>query len=1604
MRALLLPGRFAAVVLGLVTLLPSTLSAQTTHLVSTEAQLRAALSTGAIGDTVRLQSSITLTADLPTIGRSLTVDGAGFTLSGADLYRGLVVLRTGGGTAPPVNVDLQNLTIANTVAIGGAGGNGNAGGGGGAGLGGAIFVGDGANLSVSNVNVTISTAIGGSGGAAVGGTAYGGGGGMGGAGGSAVGGFSGGGGGFGSTATGGTNSAGGPGIVTGGGPGGAGQFPGGTNGGGGGAGPLAGGGGHLAGNAATTAGNGGLGGGGGGGRVPGSGGMGGGGGAGDDGGTGGYGGGGGGSANVAGGFGGNFGGDGGGAAGGGGGGAGLGGAIFVDGNGSITVNGPLNINGTNVIAGAGSGGGTNGQAHGGAMFLAGVGTIFFNTGAGTSGEIQDAIVDEMGAGLGDPGFWSVVKDGAGTVVLSGANRYGGETAIFGGTLQIANENNIGFGNVWIGDATLSITSGGNFAQRLDLAGLATLNVTPGATVNWNGTVADMMFENGPASGTLQLTGGGTLALNAGLNTYTGGTIVRGGSTLQVGTDAALGLGGSVTLGDGVSTGALSITAGASFASLRQIFLGAAGGIIDAQSGSTVTMNGVITGAGGLTKTGSGTLILNGANAYGGATSVDGGLLQAGAANIFSAAASLNVAAGAAVNLNIFDQSIAGLGGNGAINLGSAQLTVGASGASSLFGGTIGGTGRLVKTGGGVLALTGTNSYSGGTFVVQGVLLGTTTSLQGNIVNNALVVFDQAATGTYAGVMSGSGALVKNGSGTLVLSGANTYAGGTTVTNGILAGTTTSLRGTIVNNAIVMFDQAFTGTFAGTMSGTGSLVKTGTGTVTLNGSNTHAGGTAVNAGVLIAGASGVFGSGPLQIDAGALVDLANNSQTLSTIAGEGNLALGSATLTLGSGDASSAFNGGISGSGRLVKTGSGTLVLGGGNTYSGGTFVAGGALVGNSTSLQGHFVNDALVVFDQDFNGTFGGNMSGAGVLQKSGTGTLTITGTHTHSGGTVVTGGTLVGTAANLGGTILNDSSVMFGGAADGTFSGTLVGGGTFGKTGTGTLFLNGSHGHFGAFNVSEGTLALNGTLGSSVFVSPNATFRALGAVLGSVNVSGTLLVPSPPSSFAAFARTAATTDRLVSDPLFTVGGDLDLNPGSHLTLPVGSGPNPTILVGGAARLNGTTINVDPLDAGNQRATSFLAIAAQNGLTMTNTSASSLDPVFIPYLRQDRNMLFVTLLNLGIPLSTSVTDPNAASVGAAIDKFKLGATGDQLTVVRELTGLDDAALNDALRQISGEAHASLLQFGIRDSEMATDIVRRQISARRREILLGAPLGPSWWAQFGGERGRLSNAAGNRVGTMELATGVGGLDYRPSEKWIFGLGGGLVGGNMSLSDLSSSADVRSPRAFGYAGYRPKGFGVRGGGSFARQQSDTNRRIVFQSVLPEELGGGPLGEGINREAIAEEVTLINDQWSEYDDDQQIKTYTIDWLIGVRRASFTRRGFIESGADALSLLMPEQTVTLRQTNVMIHLWRREKDFRPFFEMLYRREMTDGETTTELEFPGEPDSRFQVDGLPAPKNILNARGGATMFTGFGVWTFEYQYRRATGQTTHTGDIRVRF
>ena len=168
-----------------------------------------------------------------------------------------------------------------------------------------------------------------------------------------------------------------------------------------------------------------------------------------------------------------------------------------------------------------------------------------------------------------------------------------------------------------------------------------------------------------------------------------------------------------------------------------------------------------------------------------------------------------------------------------------------------------------------------------------------------------------------------------------------------------------------------------------------MTKTGTGTLTLSGVNSYSGGTVVGSGTIRAGATDVFGTGSIQVNGGATLDLNSLNQTVGSLAGTGNVTLGSATLNAGNDNTSTSFNGVISGTGGLVKSGNGTLTVRGANTYTGGTTVSGGTLVGATTSIQGNVTDNAQLDFNQNTNGSFAGSIFGSGSLTKSGTGTVT---------------------------------------------------------------------------------------------------------------------------------------------------------------------------------------------------------------------------------------------------------------------------------------------------------------------------------------------------------------------------------------------------------------------------------------------------------------------------------------------------------------------------------------------------------------------------------------------------------------------------------------
>ncbi len=726
--------------------------------VGNEAQLRAALSAAGNGDTINFTANITLSGaggDLPVIAASIGITGNGFALDGGGTQRGLFAY-SGAST-------ISNLTIQNTVAKGGDGGDGGGGGGGGMGAGGALFVNAGADVTISQVTFSNTRATGGNGGDALNYNGGGGGGGLGGNGGSTLtGGNSGGSGGGGL----GTGSNGADGGSSGGGAGQSGTS--GALGNGAAAGSGGGSNGTTGGAGGTHAGGGGSGGGGHGGMPGNS--NGGGGGGGGDGGTNGADS----SAGGAGGHGGLF-----------GGGAGSGGHT-----GSAGGNGGFGGGG----GGGGSYGGDPAGGWGGYGGGGGSGSQWPGQGGFGSGN-GDAAHGGGGAGLGGAIF---VRDG-GTLTIADSSQAGGSAT--GGTSG--------------GDASGQGAGSGYF---LGGSGTLSLNVSSGLTRSITGQIADergfiastpgYVAPSGFIAGSWGVTKTGAgLQVFSGANVYSGATAIDGG-TLRAGAANSFSANSAhlVASGAALELDNRDQTIG-SLAGAGVVRLGSAT-LTTHRDNSTTTFSGAVSGTGGLTKTGTGTLTLSGDILYEGATLVNAGQLNISGNTAGDSA--FTVAAGATLGIDGF-QVLGSLRGAGTVTNSSASLArfiTGIDNSNATFSGTItDGTAPLSLwiDGNGITTLTGNNTYTGGTAICDCSTLqigdgGTTGAIVGNVINGGTLIFNRANDYTFAGEIEDDGTdrgtVVKTGAGNTILSGFNAYTGATIVNAGKL-----SVNGSIASSSM-----------------------------------------------------------------------------------------------------------------------------------------------------------------------------------------------------------------------------------------------------------------------------------------------------------------------------------------------------------------------------------------------------------------------------------------------------------------------------------------------------------------------------------------------------------------------------------------------------------------------------------------------------------------------------------------------------------------------------------------------------------------------------------------------------------------------------------
>jgi fibronectin-binding autotransporter adhesin len=300
-------------------------------------------------------------------------------------------------------------------------------------------------------------------------------------------------------------------------------------------------------------------------------------------------------------------------------------------------------------------------------------------------------------------------------------------------------------------------------------------------------------------------------------------------------------------------------------------------------GMTATIDASLVGNALLVKDDQGTLVLNGVNTYTNGTAVSGGTLRISQdANLGATGSALAIVNGATLQTTASfatgRQIIVGTGGSGASG-GVIQTDAGtqltANGAIVEI--PMQPPGSLTKTGAGTLVLNAANTYTGGTVVAAGTLQvgsgNNTGSILGDVATagGAVLAFDRNDPYAFAGVVSGAGELRQIGTGTTILTNDNTYTGGTTVSAGTLqlgnGGTTGSIVGDVANNGVLAFNRSDQVTIAGTISGGGSVVHSGSGVTFLSGNNSYSGTTTISNGWLYVDGNQSLATGALTTASG-----------------------------------------------------------------------------------------------------------------------------------------------------------------------------------------------------------------------------------------------------------------------------------------------------------------------------------------------------------------------------------------------------------------------------------------------------------------------------------------------------------------------------------------------------------------------------------------------------------------------------------------------------------------------------------------------------------------------------------------------------------------
>jgi outer membrane autotransporter protein len=1081
------------------------------------------------------------------------------------------------------------------------------------------------------------------------------------------------------------------------------------------------------------------------------------------------------------------------------------GAITVDGSGLFAKGGDGALDITNATLGAGVGGL---QVRDGTLIA---GADAFKGDIELTAATSTLVANHNGpdhdyAGV-ISGLGNLVKQGGGLLELTGNNTYAGDTTILEGTLQ---------GKV--GAGTLRVESSGTYKVADGVTDFVVAGIEGDGTVNLNqssltldaaaGVTGSFGFSgqltSDNAASKLIKTGGGTTKLLSRV-------ALGGGAEIQEGVlwlDDQDNIGDNILLGTGSSAGLIEyVNSGAAWT--KNITLNGSGGFnVDSASG-TQTLAITIGGTGAFVKGGAGALDIR------------------------------NVTLGADVqNAAVLDGMLIGdadsLRGDIALaEAGSTLVFHHDAAAGHVFSGVISGNGSLVKDGGGLLNLTGGNTYAGDTVIRGG-------TLQGNI-----------------------------GAGTLTVEAPATYM----VADGVSSFTVTGIggAGTVHLNAASLMlhaDAGVTGTFSfgGQLAGSGSsaLIKTGAGTVELRSVARLQGGALIEEGTLWLEDQD-FIQAPIVLGTattGGLIEYTGTAAWAHDITlaagGGGGFSINGGTLAL-----TGAFA--INGAGNFVKGGNGTLDIIAANitnTVDGKTVVLDGALRGDSTQFKTDGIAlagaDSVIEFHQTTDGVYSGLIEGAGTLLKTGDALLDLgAAEHTYADTViragVLTGNTGAGTltveasgtyrvaadrtefpvAGVLGNGVIDMANAnlalnVASGTAEFSFAGSLTGGKQFIKTGAGTLeLLSGVALNEGAA-IREGVLKLadqsflkapvvigDATTSAMIeYTGTDAWEHALalqGMGGGFVVASGGVVITAAISSSdnAVFAKggagtldiTGATTGGLGGAKILAgvLRGDAASMPGAGVDIAAGaaaefyqtadavyagaiSGAGALVKTGAGALTLGGSLTHTGATVINQ---GLLGLAAANALPAASQLSIGADGAFdtngfnhnIATLANDGVIYLDASVNSGNGLIKTVgkltVTSSASGTGQVLVRISESETitGGTTATVMEITGADtsDYTARPAARAVTGPYDWTVMKDG------------GQI------VLATGDLSPEVAAAGGLDAaGHLTGKAALAAISQRLLAGRTASQKNEFQVWA----GGMRRENTMTSDLYDGAEVRT----------------------------------------------------------------------------------------------------------------------------------------------------------------------------------------------------------------------